>query len=111
MMRPIHTSMQRPVPGALVPDGARAACKEIRDLVRFAVERRVQMMGAGHSRLRHDYVEGLLRPLQRWVDQNPTPSAETLKRLWKEQGSALRLVMPRNATKKLERLETLMLSL
>ena len=85
--------------------------RELRDLVRFVVEQREKMVKQGHSRLDAGYVSELLRPLQVWVRNNPTPGREALKELWREHGSKLVLLMPGNARKKLERMEKLMRSL
>lgn len=84
---------------------------EALDLIRFAVAHRTRLIANGHSRLPDTTAQSLIRPIQTWLRHNITPSPATLRQLWQQHGTALRVIMPANCRRKLQRLETIMYAL
>lgn len=98
--------------GGAVLNAANAA-HTARGLVAWAVAERKREMHHGWNRVSDATLLQLLRPIEKWLEHNPTGWPASVAALWRDQQSQLRMLFPGNAAgrKKLAELEAICFNL
>lgn len=95
------------------PVGASAPGKQLRAVVRWAVDTRLRMIQWNWSRHNLITAQQHVNRLQKWLSAHADASAESIRRFDVELGTSLRYVLPGNAAgkAKVQEYERILLSL
>lgn len=96
-----------------VRSGATSPGKDLRALVRWAIDSRKRAVQYGWSHLDTTTAQAFVGRLEAWERTNPFPSADTIRRFDQLLGQCLRYVVPANAAgkKKLAQYERILFNL
>lgn len=85
--------------------GATVLAKEVCGLVDWVIVQRLRALQHGWNKLDPTTARAACDKLRAWLNNNPTPSAATMRLFWHTHGHTLRYLTPPNGRTRLERLQ------